>query len=223
MEENVIVKTKTNKGVKAVLVILIIMVLGLCAYIAYDKFVLEKDTKTTNEVTKTQTKDETKNDTTTIDNNAKDEVPITDKSAFIVYTSSEIGSYIYCYLEDGNLYYYGEHETSNNGYIQVTGASYSNDNYIKPKKYEGLTNIKRIKIFNEGTSVSPLLFLITDDGKVYWKDGLSKFNDIKFNQANDLKDYQIDDLLEYKSGDSPQGYYKFKLKDGTIKEITVNY
>lgn len=59
----VIVKTKTSKGVKAVLVILIIMVLGLCAYIAYDKFVLEKDINTN------QTKETTTTDTTIKDDN----------------------------------------------------------------------------------------------------------------------------------------------------------
>ena len=63
--ENVIVKQKSNKGV---IIVLIILVLGLCSYIAYDKFVLEKDTKTTTEVKETQTTDESKNDNTTLEN-----------------------------------------------------------------------------------------------------------------------------------------------------------
>ena len=60
--ENQVVKQKSNKGV---IIVLIILVLGLCTYIAYDKFVLDKDSKT-NEVRQTNVKEESKNDNTTV-------------------------------------------------------------------------------------------------------------------------------------------------------------
>ena len=74
MENNeTIVKQKSNKGVIILLVIIIIILLGISGYLAYDKF-MAKDIKT-NEVTETQTKEESKNDNTTsqiIDNSDKD-------------------------------------------------------------------------------------------------------------------------------------------------------
>lgn len=43
-EENVIVKTKTNKGIIILLVILILMVIGLSAYVVYDKVISKDET-----------------------------------------------------------------------------------------------------------------------------------------------------------------------------------
>ena len=49
--ENVIVKTKTSKGVIVILTILIIMVLGLASYIIYDKFISNTNSNTNTETT----------------------------------------------------------------------------------------------------------------------------------------------------------------------------
>ena len=226
-----VVKQKSNKGVIILLVVIIIILLGLSGYLAYDKFIA-KDTKTsTNNTTKkeeTKTtddniiKEETKTDSTTLEIK-KDNVAITDKSAFIVKGSSIGGSFIYCYIQDGNLYYYGVNAPEYKTDI-LFGASYSdNDNNYSPKKYEGLNNVKRIKVFNEGTGIAPYLYLITDDGKVYTNTTLSTYEDIGFEQVNNLKDYQIDDLLDYSMGDSPEADYKVILKDGTTKDIHVTY
>ena len=219
MENNEqVVKQKSNKGV---IIVLIILVLGLCTYIAYDKFVLDKDIKT-NEVTQTNVKEESKNDNTTVEVK-KEEVPITDKSAFIISVSNDSANYLYCYIKDGILYYSGDNKSNDgqNKYFDVLGASYSNnDNNYIPIKEETLTNIKRIKVFNEGTSVNPRLYALTEDGKVY---STSTYTGIDFKQVNDLKDYQVDDLLDYKFADQPEADYKVILKDGTTKDIHVTY
>ena len=41
---------------------------------------------------------------------------------------------------------------------------------LKPenaKKYEGLSNVIKVKVFNIGTGINKVPFLITEDGKVY--------------------------------------------------------
>lgn len=258
MENNEIVKQKSNKGVKIFIAVLILIILILLAIpekyelkdggtIVYKAKIWECEKvhsliengyaegttfklfgiKIYDDVkeisSKTKNNEETKTDTKTEDNTTKDEVPITDKSAFILNASSIGGEFIYCYIQDGSLYYYGINKPANNSLI-FADASYSKDyNEYKPKKYEGLTNVKRIKVFNEGTSVNPWLFLITEDGKVYTKDGLSTIDNIKFNQLNDLKDYQVDDLLDYEQPADPETYYKVKLSDGNIKDLKIQH
>lgn len=65
MDNNeVIVKQKSNKGLIVVIIILIIMVLGLCGYIVYDKYITKEEPKT-NEITTTDT---IKTDTTEVNN-----------------------------------------------------------------------------------------------------------------------------------------------------------
>ena len=256
----VIVKQKSNKGVKIFIAILILIILILLAIpekyelkdggtIVYKAKIWECEKvhsliengyaegttfkllgiKIYDDVkeisSKTKNNEETKTDTKTEDNTTKDEVPITDKSAFIVKGSSIGGSFIYCYIQDGSLYYYGVNAPKDKT-DTLFGASYSDDGHKQihsSKKYEGLNNIKRIKVFNEGTGVAPHLYLITEDGKVYTDTSLSTYEDIGFEQLNDLKDYQVDDLLDYKQPADPETYYKVKLKDGTIKDLKIQH
>lgn len=75
--ENVIVKEKSNKGLKILLVILILIVLGLSGYLVYDKFINKEDNKSTTKATT--------NNNTQVDNSNK-KVLKKDESKEIVYT-----------------------------------------------------------------------------------------------------------------------------------------
>lgn len=64
MNENVVVKTKNNKGLILLVIILIISVIGLAGYIVYDK-VISKESDNKEEVTKVEEKEEIKDITNT--------------------------------------------------------------------------------------------------------------------------------------------------------------
>ena len=200
--ENVIVKQKSNKGV---IIVLIILVLGLCSYIAYDKFVAN-NTKTTNTTTETTTKDETK---------ITKDLYIND---MVTYVND--GTYaFYGYIDNGYLLYkYGK---SNDQYSPYT-ISDDNSYYIPDNnnlnKYDKLNNVVKIKVFNDvNNAVVPLIYLITSDGKVYnFLVGMIDQN-VEFELNENLKDYTIDDILSIK----PQNSMKVKLQDGTTKDIKI--
>lgn len=212
MNENMNMENSQIKqnSIKWIMIALIGLVVILTGYILYDKYISKDEPKSTQTTT---------TDTTKVNNPTKEEVPIKDKTAFIISATQKGGRYVYCYIEDGSLYYYGNNISGDNGNFELMGASYSND-IDSPKKYEELDNIKRIKVLNKSNYFNPKLYAITEDGKVYYTDGLAG---IKFEQVDDLKNYQVDDLLDYNSEDTGYCYYKFILKDGTTKEITVNY
>lgn len=102
------------------------------------------------------------------------------------------------YVEDGYFYY------------SINGEN--------AKKYEGLSNVTKVKVFNIGTGINEVPFLITEDGKVYEvKKDLN--GNIKAVIYKPLKNYKVEDILD-KTGET-KSIFKVLLKDKTIKEIEV--
>lgn len=102
------------------------------------------------------------------------------------------------YVEDGYFYY------------SINGEN--------AKKYEGLSNVTKVKVFNIGTGINKVPFLITEDGKVYEvKKDLN--GNIKAVIYKPLKNYKVEDILD-KTGET-KSIFKVLLKDKTIKEIEV--
>ena len=102
------------------------------------------------------------------------------------------------YVEDGYFYY------------SINGEN--------AKKYEGLSNVTKVKVFNIGTGINKVPFLITEDGKVYEvKKDLN--GNIKAVIYKPLKNYKVEDILD-KTGET-KSIFKILLKDKTIKEIEV--
>ena len=103
------------------------------------------------------------------------------------------------YVEDGYFYY------------SINGEN--------AKKYEGLSNVTKVKVFNIGTGINKVPFLITEDGKAYEvKKDLS--GNIKAVIYKPLKNYKVEDILD-KTGET-KSIFKVLLKDKTIKEIEVS-
>ena len=86
-------------------------------------------------------------------------------------------------------------------------------------KYSKINNIKRLKIINRGTGVSPELFLITNDGKVY-STGEIFDKELSFTLSKEFKDYQIENIID-KEGEMFETF-EVLLKDGSKIKIDVN-
>ena len=98
------------------------------------------------------------------------------------------------------------------------GYFYYSINGDHAKKYEGLSNVTKVKVFNIGTGINEVPFLITEDGKVYEvKKDLN--GNIKAVIYKPLKNYKVEDILD-KTGET-KSIFKVLLKDKTIKEIEV--
>ena len=207
-----IVKQKSNKGI---IIVLIILVIGLAGYIAYDKFIAKDNKPETNETTEnTTTKDESKNDNTTVD--AKDNVPITDLTVGVYDISTEYADLFQGYVKDGNLYYVYDKKSTYSGEKSYNiNHTISNGNIDAMQKYEGINNIKRIKIFNIGTGVNPCLFAITNEGNVYYG---AIYEGINLKQV-DLNGSKVDDIIR-KTGNDEEAKFEAKLQDGTTTTIS---
>ena len=77
-----------------------------------------------------------------------------------------------------------------------------------------LNNANNIKIFNVGTGINPVLFIITNDGRVYE----TQTNNLDFNLNKALKNYKVEDILS-KTGEL-SNVFEVLLKDGTKTTIT---
>ena len=98
------------------------------------------------------------------------------------------------------------------------GYFYYSINGENTQKYEGLSNVTKVKVFNIGTGINKVPFLITEDGKVYEvKKDLN--GNIKAVIYKPLKNYKVEDILD-KTGET-KSIFKVLLKDKTIKEIEV--
>ena len=124
---------------------------------------------------------------------------------------------IYVFIENGELYYYNKWTDQTEGDGSTFLWCFGNKEEMT--KYSDLNNIKRIKRFNLGTSVNPVLFLITEDGKVYKNySGGGDFK-INFTLYSELAEYDVEDILEH-DGET-HDIWKLLLKDGTTKEVTI--
>ena len=86
------------------------------------------------------------------------------------------------------------------------------------KRYEGLSNVAKVKVFNIGTGINNVPFLITEDGTVYEVKKDSNEN-IKAVMYKPLKNYKVEDILD-KTGET-KSIFKLLLKDKTTKEVEV--
>lgn len=173
---------------------------------------VEKQENTTNTnalINSTVTNDISNTDTS---KQVKSDVSTNDKVAIC----SLDNNHFYGYIDNGVLYYviYNEQE------IQ----SFGNAPEDKVSKYEKLNNIKKIKYYNNGTSTSPYLILLTEDGKLYT---INLYSSLSQNQSSignitlleNSKNLTVNDFKVEVAN------YKFNLvltlNDGNIKRITL--
>lgn len=106
------------------------------------------------------------------------------------------------YLDDGYLYY-----------NVADGFCLDSNSHEYMDRYEGVNDIKRLRVLNVGTDVNPVVFLITNQGDVYeqvYYDGAKKAP--VFEKFELLEGYAVEDILYF------EGERQFKvevlLKDG---------
>ena len=100
-------------------------------------------------------------------------------------------------LKDGYLYY------SSNG----------NDS---PRKIEGVSNIKSLNVYNIGTGINKVPFVVTQDGVVY------RLNDAEeLVVYEELSKYKVDKIISCEG--ELYTVFKIQLKDGTTKTIKIDY
>ena len=200
-------REKSNKGLLGVLVAIIILLLGAVIYLLFGKELL------------------TDNDNNIANNNTS-ETPISEKTSFYnndgkvawyYYANNEEANIVIAFLSDGNLYYQFKHaEASDNNqsafkYYLSSKADSIRDDIIK---YNDLKNISKIRIRNAGTGVQPILFAITDDGKLYSSNLLiPKTTTLNISLYTDK--YEIEDVLEW----SEDGILKVLLKNGDTIQV----
>ena len=98
------------------------------------------------------------------------------------------------------------------------GYFYYSINGEDAKRYEELSNVTKVRVFNIGTGINKVPFLITEDGKAYEvKKDLS--GNIKAVIYKPLKNYKVEDILD-KTGET-KSIFKLLLKDKTTKEVEV--
>lgn len=149
------------------------------------------------------------------------EVPTTDLVAVYCDANNEKAELFFSYVKDGKVYFF--HESDYEG--KTTGQYYKFSINLmgqyqyeeKMKQCEGIDNAKRIKMYNSGTGIKPVIYVITEDGKVYT--GSFFEHDFALHLDNRLKEYEVEDILS-KTGEM-KDKFKLLLKDGTTKTVTV--
>lgn len=189
---------KKNK-ILILCIILAVLSLGLGGYIIYNK-VNESNSRKKTDTTLVKNKDNS--DSSPLENNNEDNV--NEQQDFISY--SENGVTIDCedihftaYIDNGNLYY-------------------QMDNNSATKKYNALTNIKKIKVFNTGTGIRFQIFLITESGKVYSTTEIFD-EELSFEETEFFKNYEVADIIS-KTGEIKEEYVVL-LKNGEKTTVTV--
>ena len=153
----------------------------------------------------------------------KKTIPTSDLVTLYYDVNNEGADVFYAYIEDGYLYYFNENVRADGvaeGAFDFTSVFRSNmAEYDGIKKYEGLSNIKKMKIYNTGTGVNPVVFLITESGEVY---SISIYTESELNAKiyEGLKDYKVEDILSH-TGEM-YSVFEVLLKDGSTKTVTVN-
>ena len=129
-------------------------------------------------------------------------------------TSKQVKNY--GYIDNGVLYYviYNDQEMQ----------SFGNAPEDKVSKYEKLNNIKKIRYYNNGTSTSPYLLLLTEDGKLYTIDLYSSLSQNQSSIGN-ITLLENSKNLTVKDFKIEVANYKFNLvltlNDGNIRRVTL--
>ncbi len=155
----------------------------------------------TNDISNTDTSKQVKNDVSTNDK---------------VALCSLENNHFYGYIDNGVLYYviYNDQEMQ----------SFGNAPEDKVSKYEKLNNIKKIRYYNNGTSTSPYLLLLTEDGKLYTIDLYSSLSQNQSSIGN-ITLLENSKNLTVKDFKIEVANYKFNLvltlNDGNIRRVTL--
>ena len=72
-------------------------------------------------------------------------------------------------------------------------------------------------MFNSGTGILPIIYVITEDGKIY--SGSFFEHDFTLHLDNRLKEYEVEDILS-KTGEM-KDEFKLLLKNGTTTTVSV--
>lgn len=243
MEENQEKPKSTGKTVT--IIILIVLLLGLGAYTAYDKLVLDKNTKTNLEVARddleiaNREKKEANDKLNEIKVEDTQKASETNEKNYIISTYREKDMHIYAigygyliYTYDGQLYISSVNEPSLLGSDECLGIenitassnpTKSGDGY-KTKNLniseEDLNKVVVKTIYNPSDAIS-LFFIIKKDGTVF-KYMLTDSGINHMKKQTILSDYKVKDLevicnSSSKTCENPT--YKLTLQDGTTKQI----
>ncbi len=170
----------------------------------------------TPEKTEENKKEESKPDNNT--QTKSETIPTTDLVTLYYEATEARSNVFYAYINNGSLYYFTEAKQANGtkegafDFISTFIASSTT------KKYEGLSNVKRMKTYNVGTGIDVVPFLITEDGKVYTVNIYGE-NDIEVKLYEGLKDYKVEDILSHTGEEYSE--FKLLLKDGSTKTVRV--
>lgn len=94
---------------------------------------------------------------------------------------------------------------------------YSRSENEELKKVEGVSNIKSLYIFNLGTGINRVPFVVTNDGIVY------RLNDEeKLVRYDGLSNYKVSEIISHES-DEAWDSFKILLLDGTQKNVEVKF
>ena len=231
MEENQEKPKSTGKTVT--IIILIVLLLGLGAYTAYDKLVLDKNTKTNLEVARDDLEiaNREKKEANDKLNEIKTEnsTKSTNLNNINLYSA---GTYHAEYAYEGKMYIvsFKEKEDNEEEMYDLSDLMASN-NYTKSSSYYNIKDLdieedkveKVVTTNNFYTSdAQEFIYIIFKDGSVkrYNHDGCSSLSSIKGDYV--LKNYKVKDIKV----SCPGGWescraltYKLTLQDGTTKQI----
>ena len=91
---------------------------------------------------------------------------------------------------------------------------YSYNNSDEPEKIEGVSNIKSLDIFNIGTGINKVPFVVTNDGVVY------RLNSAKqLVVYEELENYKVDKIVSHEG--EMYDIFTLLLLDGTTKVVEV--
>ena len=231
MEENQEKPKSTGKTVT--IIILIVLLLGLGAYTAYDKLVLDKNTKTNLEVARddleiaNREKKEANDKLNEI--KAENSTKSTNLNNINLYSA---GTYHAEYAYEGKMYIVSFKESADNEEetYDLSDLMTSN-NYTKSSSYYNIKDldidedkVEKVVTTNNFYTSDPheFIYIIFKDGSVkrYNHDGYSSLSSLKGDYV--LKDYKVKDIKV----SCPGGWescsaltYKLTLQDGTTKQI----
>ncbi|MGN1271392.1 MAG: hypothetical protein ACI4UX_05470 [Clostridia bacterium] len=218
MEENKQIKIKLETIIYIFIIILLIIALGIIYYLGFIKN-KEEIAKLQNEEIELKEKIQKLEKANSIDkedNINQGQIPTSDLVTLNYEATNKGIRLFYGYIEDGYLYYYIDEKGE---MLEVDDIVDFDATFCKgPEmlKYEEVNNIKRIKEFSGGPSITRTVFLITEDGKVY----KANIYDEQFQViiCEELKEYKVEDILRYNT--EKEWFYKILLKDGTTKIVT---
>lgn len=233
MGEDKEIKVRLSTMICTLIILVLVVALGVVYYLGFVKEdnmiangdILEKSNNLNSLIENEEVMDKNNivlngQETEEIENTKKpSEIPTTDLFAIYCTANNENAKLFFSYIKDGKVYYF--HESDYEG--KTTGQYYKFSINLmgqyeeKMKQCEGIDNAKRIKMYNSGTGILPIVYVITEDGEVYTGSLMNEGFALKLD--NRLKEYKVEDILS-KTGETKDNF-ELLLQDGTIKTVTV--